>query len=137
MISVALATVWWTLGFDFVLYLAGLQDIPRDLYEAASIDGAGPWKQITRITIPLLGPTTTLVAVLQVIASLKIFDQIYLMHRGGPDFATRPAIQYIYDVGFTDYRVGLRVGALVLFVLILVVPLLVRARTRGRRGGKS
>lgn len=125
MISVALTTVWWTIGFNFVLYLAGLQDIPRDLYEASSIDGASPWKQITRITIPLLGRTTTLVAVLQVIASLKIFDQIYLMTGGGPDFATRPAIQYIYDVGFTDYRVGYASAvSMVLFVLILVVSLI-------------
>jgi multiple sugar transport system permease protein len=125
MISVALTTVWWTIGFNFVLYLAGLQDIPRDLYEASSIDGASPWKQITRITIPLLGRTTTLVAVLQVIASLKIFDQIYLMTGGGPDFATRPAIQYIYDVGFTDYRVGYASAvSMVLFAVILVVSLI-------------
>ena len=90
MISIALRTVWWTLGFNFVLYLAGLQDIPRELYEAASIDGASPWQQIRRITIPMLGRTTTLVAVLQVIASLKIFDQIFIMTSGGPDFSTRP-----------------------------------------------
>ena len=67
MTSIALATVWWTLGFNFVLYLAGLQEIPRDLYEAAAIDGAGPWQQIRTITIPLLSRTTTLVVVLQVI----------------------------------------------------------------------
>ncbi|MFD2078784.1 multiple sugar transport system permease protein [Actinopolymorpha cephalotaxi] len=124
MISVALTTVWWTLGFNFVLYLAGLQDIPRELYEAASIDGATPWQQITRITVPLLGRTTTLVAVLQVIASLKVFDQIYLMTSGGPDFATRPTIQYIYDVGFTDYRVGYGSAvSMLLFAVILVVSL--------------
>jgi multiple sugar transport system permease protein len=124
MLSVAVATVWWTLGFNFVLYLAGLQEIPRDLYEAASIDGASPWQQMTRITVPLLGRTTTLVAVLQAIASLKIFDQIYLITGGGPDFATRPAIQYIYDVGFTDYRVGYASAvSMLLFALILVVSL--------------
>lgn len=125
MLSVAIATVWWTLGFNFVLYLAGLQDIPRDLYEAAALDGATPWQQITRITIPLLGRTTTLVAVLQAIASLKVFDQIYLMTGGGPDFETRPAIQYIYDVGFTDYRVGYASAvSMVLFAVILVVSLI-------------
>ena len=122
--SVAMATVWWTLGFNFVLYLAGLQEIPRDLYEAAAIDGATPWQQMTRITVPLLGRTTTLVAVLQVIASLKIFDQVFLMTSGGPDFSTRVAIQYIYDVGFTDYRVGYASAvSMVLFALILVVSL--------------
>jgi multiple sugar transport system permease protein len=122
MASVAIATIWWTVGFNFVLYLAGLQEIPRELYEAAAIDGSGPWQQITRITVPMLGRTTTLVAVLQVIASLKIFDQIYLMTQGGPEFATRPAIQYIYDTGFTDFRVGYAsaVSMLLFFVILLV-----------------
>ena len=89
--SLAITTVWWTLGFNFVLYLAGLQDIPRELYEAAAIDGARPWQQIRRITIPLLARTTTLVVVLQIIASLKVFDQMYLMTSGGPNFSTRSA----------------------------------------------
>ena len=104
--SLAITTVWWTLGFNFVLYLAGLQEIPRELYEAAAIDGAGPWQQIRSITIPMLGRTTTLVAVLQVIASLKVFDQMYLMTQGGPNFATRSILEYIYDDGFTNYRIG-------------------------------
>jgi multiple sugar transport system permease protein len=78
-----------------------------------------------RITVPLLARTTTLVTVLQIIASLKIFDQIYLMTSGGPDFATRPAIQYIYDVGFTDYRVGYASAvSMVLFAIILAVSLI-------------
>nr|WP_273378927.1 sugar ABC transporter permease [Actinopolymorpha pittospori] len=136
MVSVAITTVWWTLGFNFVLYVAGLQEIPRDLYEAASIDGASPWQQMTRITVPLLGRTTTLVAVLQAIASLKIFDQIYLMTSGGPDFTTRPAIQYIYDVGFTDYRVGYGSAvSMLLFLLILVVSLVWFAIVRRQEKG--
>lgn len=122
MISVALATVWWTLGFNFVLYLAGLQEIPRQLYEAASIDGAGPFRQVFSVTLPMLGRTTTLVAVLQVIASLKVFDQIFIMTAGGPNFSTRPALHYIYDVSFTDYRVGYGAAvSMLLFLVILVV----------------
>ena len=117
--SVAFATVWWTLGFNFVLYLAGLQDIPRELYEAASIDGAGPVQQIRRITIPMLGRTTTLVVVLQVIASLKIFDQIYIMTSGGPNFSTIPTLEYIYDQSFTNMRIGY--GAAVSMLLFLVI----------------
>jgi multiple sugar transport system permease protein len=136
MVSIAILTVWWTLGFNFILYLAGLQEIPRQLYEAASLDGAGPWQQMRRITIPLLGRTTTLVAVLQVIASLKVFDQIYLLTEGGPDFSTRPAVQFIYESGFTSYRVGYASAAsMVLFVVILSVSLiwfaLVRRQERG------
>jgi multiple sugar transport system permease protein len=120
MASVVLMTVWWTLGFNFVLYLAGLQDIPRELYDAASVDGARRWRQLWAITVPLLGRTTTLVAVLQVIASLKVFDQIYILLSGGPNFATRPAIEYIYDAGFTGYRVGYASAVSVVFFLIIL-----------------
>lgn len=122
MSSIAIATIWWTLGFNFVLYLAGLQEIPRDLYEAAEIDGATPIQQITRITIPMLSRTTTLVVVLQVIASLKVFDQMYIMTAGGPNFSTRPALEYIYDVGFTDFRTGAAAAQSTLFfILVLAV----------------
>jgi multiple sugar transport system permease protein len=120
MAAVVLMTVWWTLGFNFVLYLAGLQDIPRELYDAAEVDGARRWRQIWSITVPLLGRTTTLVAVLQAIASLKVFDQVYLLLSGGPNYATRPAIEYIYDVGFTGYRVGYASAAAVVFFLIVL-----------------
>ena len=135
MISVAAATVWWTLGFNFVLYLAGLQDIPRELYEAAAIDGAGPVQQIRRITIPLLNRTTTLVAILQVLASLKIFDQIYIMTQGGPNFSTRPALEYIYDESFTNMRIGYGAAvSMLFFVLILIASFvwLAIVRQQGR-----
>jgi multiple sugar transport system permease protein len=119
--ALAITTVWWTLGFNFVLYLAGLQEIPRELYEAAAIDGAGPWQQIRTITIPMLGRTTTLVAVLQVIASLKVFDQMYLMTSGGPNFATRSILEYIYDEGFTNFRVGYASALSTLFFLVVLI----------------
>ncbi|WP_199517179.1 carbohydrate ABC transporter permease [Nucisporomicrobium flavum] len=118
--SLALTTLWWTLGFNFVLYLAGLQEINRDLYEAASMDGASPWQQIRSITIPMLGRTTTLVAVLQVIASLKVFDQMYLMTSGGPNFATRSILQYVYDEGFTNFRIGYASAVSMLFFLVVL-----------------
>ena len=118
--SLAITTVWWTLGFNFVLYLAGLQDIPRQLYEAASLDGAGPWQQIRMITIPLLARTTTLVAVLQVISSLKVFDQMYLMTSGGPNFVTRSVLQLVYDEGFTNFRVGYASAISMLFFLVVL-----------------
>jgi len=118
--SVAITTVWWTLGFNFVLYLAGLQDIPRDLYEAASMDGAGPMAQIRRITIPMLARTTSLVVVLQVIASLKVFDQMYIMTSGGPNFSTRPVLEYVYDVGFTNFRVGYAAAVSTLFFIVVL-----------------
>ncbi|AVT41094.1 sugar ABC transporter permease [Plantactinospora sp. BB1] len=136
MVSLAIATVWWTLGFNFVLYLAGLQDVPRDLYEASAIDGAGPWQQIRRITLPLLARTTTLVVVLQVIASLKVFDQMYLMTSGGPNFSTRSALQYVYEVGFTDYRTGYAAAASTLFfLLVLAVSTVWLVMTRRQESG--
>lgn len=136
MIGVALMTVWWTIGFNFVLYLAGLQEIPRDLYEASAMDGAGPAAQLWRITVPLLGRTTLLVTMLQILASLKVFDQIYLLTSGGPNYATRPVIEYIYDVGFTDFRTGYAAAASMLyFVVILAVSVVwfVANRRLGRR----
>lgn len=124
MISIAAATVWWTIGFNFVLYLAGLQDVPREVHEAAAIDGAGPWQRIRHVVVPMLGRTTTLVTVLQVIASLKVFDQIYMMTSGGPDGSTRPSLQLIYDTGFVEGRVGYAsTVSLLLFLVILFVSL--------------
>jgi multiple sugar transport system permease protein len=134
--SLALTTVWWTLGFNFVLYLAGLQDIPRDLYEAAAIDGAGPWQQIRKITIPMLARTTTLVIVLQIIASLRLFDQAYIMTSGGPNFSTRPVLEYIYDSAFTDFRVGYAAAASTLFfILVLAVSAVWLVLTRRQEQG--
>jgi multiple sugar transport system permease protein len=136
--SVAITTVWWTLGFNFVLYLAGLQDIPRDVYEASALDGASPWQQITRITVPMLGRTTTLVTVLQVIASLKLFDQSYLLTgaTGGPNQSGRSAVGYVYDSGFVDNRIGYASAtAFLLFLVVLLVSMgwfrLVRRAEKG------
>ncbi len=136
MTAVAAATIWWTLGFNFILYLAGLQEIPREVHEAAAIDGAGPWQRIRHIVVPMLGRTTALVTVLQVIASLKIFDQIYLMTSGGPDGSTRPTLEYIYDAGFTDYRAGYASTIAVLFFLIVLAVSLAWAALN-RRNGKA
>jgi multiple sugar transport system permease protein len=118
--AVTLMTLWWTFGFNFVLYTAALQDVPPDVYEAAAIDGAGPWQQIRMITVPLLAPTTSLVLILQILASLKVFDQIYLLLGGGPNQSTRPVIEYIYDTGFTSYRGGYGAAATMVYFVIIV-----------------
>ena len=126
MFSVVIATVWWTLGFNFILYLAGLQEIPQDIYDASATDGAGPLAQVRWITIPLLARTTALVLTLQIFASLNVFDQIYIMNtEGGLNYtATRPIIQYVYEQGFTSYRVGFASAmSYVFFLLVLVVGL--------------
>ncbi|RKR75099.1 carbohydrate ABC transporter permease [Frondihabitans australicus] len=126
MIGVAVATVWWTLGFNFVLYLAGLQEIPRELYEAAAVDGATTWNQIRYITLPLLSRTTTLVILLQIVASLKIFDQVYLMTSGGPGISTQVALGLITNTGFTDDRIGAASAASVLLLIVIVAIAVIR-----------
>jgi multiple sugar transport system permease protein len=126
MIGIAIATLWWTLGFNFVLYLAGLQEIPRDLYEAAAVDGATAWGQIRYITIPMLSRTTTLVILLQIIASLKIFDQVYLMTAGGPGISTQVALGLITNTGFTDNRIGAASAASVLLFIVIVAIAVIR-----------
>ncbi|MFD4029786.1 carbohydrate ABC transporter permease [Streptomyces sp. NPDC058637] len=133
MLSVVATTVWWTVGFNFLLYLAALQAIPAHLYEAAELDGAGAEHRLWHITLPMLRRTTGLVVVLQVLASLKIFDQVYIMTGGGPDDSTRPILQYVYQQGFTGYRIGYASAvSYIFFALILTVslvqPLLSRRR---------
>jgi multiple sugar transport system permease protein len=119
--AVTLLTLWWTLGFNFILYTAALQDIPEETYEAAAIDGATGWQQIRLIAIPLLRPTISLVLILQILSSLKVFDQIYILLAGGPNQSTRPVIEYIFDTGFTSYRGGYAAAATMVYFAVLVV----------------
>lgn len=122
--AIVLATLWWTVGFNLVLFLAGLQDIDKSLYEAAAIDGAGSWQVFRNITIPGLRSTIRLVVVLQVIYSFQIFGQVFIMTRGGPDGATRVLIQHIFERGFRDFQLGSASAmSIFLFLVILVVSL--------------
>lgn len=133
MISVVVTTIWWTIGFNFLLYLAALQNIPEQQYEAASIDGAGGFRQLTSITIPQLGPTTVLIVILQILASLKVFDQIYQMTGGGPAGVTRPIVQYVYEVGFTGFRLGYAAAISYIFFAIIVIISVVQFMVSSRR----
>ncbi|SOD94374.1 carbohydrate ABC transporter permease [Blastococcus haudaquaticus] len=119
--AVVLLTLWWTFGFNFILYTAAIQEISEEVYEAAKMDGASPWQQIRLITVPLLRPTMGLVLILQVLSSLKVFDQIYILLAGGPAYSTRPVIQYIFDTGFSSYRGGYAAAATMVYFVILVL----------------
>lgn len=122
MIAIVILTAWWTVGFNFVLYLSGMQQISRDLYDAASIDGAGGWARTRWITIPLLGRITGMIIILQIIASLQVFGQIYLLTVGGPNFTTRPVIQYMYESGFSNMRVGFASAmSFIFFILVAII----------------
>lgn len=133
MISVVVTTLWWTIGFNFLLYLAALQNIPEQQFEAAAIDGAGKWRQLFSIVIPQLAPTTALIVTLQILASLKVFDQIYMLTNGGPAGATRSIVQYIYESGFTGYRFGYSSAVSYLFFAIIVLVSLAQYKLINRR----
>ncbi|MEU3288305.1 carbohydrate ABC transporter permease [Streptomyces longwoodensis] len=131
--AIALTTLWWTVGFNFLLYLAALQAVPDHLYEAAAIDGAGAWRRLWSITLPQLSRITVVVTVLQVLASLKVFDQIYLLTKGGPNGSTRPVVEYVYDVGFTGYRLGYASAiSYIFFALVLLASAVQYAALRRR-----
>ncbi|MER5989750.1 carbohydrate ABC transporter permease [Streptomyces viridosporus] len=140
MLAIVITTLWWTVGFSFLLYLAALQGIPRHLYEAAELDGANAWHRMVRITLPMLRHITGLVVALQVLASLQVFDQAVVMQDfgPGPEESTRTFVQYTLEQGFTSYRVGYASAiSVIFFVLIAAVALarmwLLRNREEGGR----
>ncbi|MEZ0447114.1 carbohydrate ABC transporter permease [Cellulomonas sp. ICMP 17802] len=133
MFAVVVMTTWWTVGFNFLLYLTALQNIPEQQYEASALDGAGRWRQLRSITVPQLGPTTVLIVMLQVLASLKVFDQIYIMTNGGPAGVTRPVVQYIFETGFTGYRFGYASAIAYIFFALIVIISIGQVRLTSRR----
>jgi multiple sugar transport system permease protein len=130
--ALILVDLWHTLGFTFVIILAGLQAIPRHLDEAAMVDGAGAWRRFWYVTLPMLSPTLFFVTVINFIGAFQIFDPMFIMTRGGPARATESVVQYLYDTAFRSFEMGYASAiALVVFAVILVATL-VQFRIRGR-----
>ncbi|MNK28785.1 Lactose transport system permease protein LacF [compost metagenome] len=124
-IAIAALTLWWTVGFNFILYLSAMQEIPDDMYEAASLDGATNSQMFWRITLPMMNPITRTILMLQVIASYKVFLQIYIITGGGPLDSTRPIIQYIYQTGFRSNDLGYAATmSYMLFAILLVLSII-------------
>jgi putative chitobiose transport system permease protein len=123
--SVMLVTLWKGLGYYMVIFLGGLQGIPQELYEAAALDGSEGWRRHRDITVPLLRPYVSLVAVLSAIAATKVFEEMYLMTQGGPADSTRTIVYYVYDQAFSELEISYActVG-LALFVVVLLLSLL-------------
>ena len=119
---VAVTTIWWTNGFNVLLFIAGLRNIPTDLYEAAALDGATPRQQFWRVTWPLLWPVTALVLTLQLIIQLKLFDQIYLMTAGGPFNSSYVVLLMMYREAFQLNHGGY--GAAIAVVLVVVIAVI-------------
>lgn len=136
--SITLTTLWWTVGFNMVLFLAGLQDIPESHYEAAEMDGASAWQRFWHITLPSLKGVIILVTVLQTIASFKLFSQPWLMTQGGPGTATRPLVMYIYQKAFTYNNMGVASAmAYVLFAVMIVMAFVQFRVMAGKKSGRS
>ena len=120
-ISLVGVTVWWTLGFNAVIYLAGLQDISRELYDAAKVDGAGKWAEFRNVTLPGLRPVTLFVVINTILASSNMFGQAYLITQGAPGQETRTAIMYIAEEGLRNYRMGSAAAMSYLLTLALLI----------------
>jgi putative chitobiose transport system permease protein len=133
--SVMLVTLWKGLGYYMVIFLAGLQGIPPDLYEAAALDGSDGWRRHLDVTLPLLRPYLTLVAVISAIAATKVFEEVFLMTQGGPADATRTIVYYVYDQAFAELEISYActVG-LALFLIVLLLSLLRYALAPDDRG---
>jgi multiple sugar transport system permease protein len=114
-------TVWWTLGFNAVIYLAGLQDIPRELYEAATVDGANRWQQFRNVTLPGLRSVMVFVITITILASANVFGQTYLITEGRPGRETRSAIMLIGQEGLRDFRMGSAAAMSFLLTLVLML----------------
>jgi len=123
--SLLFVDLWRTLGFTFIILLAGLQGVPRTLYEAAMLDGAGAWRQFLNITLPMISPTLFFVLVLNFIGAFQIFEPMFIMTNGGPANSTRSLVQHIFETGFRSFEMGYASAmAIVVFVVIMIATLI-------------
>jgi ABC-type sugar transport system permease subunit len=131
--ALIIMTFWKNLGFFMLIYLAGLQNVSRELYEAAYIDGAGWWKRHVMITFPLVGPTSLFVLVTAIILTFRVFDQIHLMTEGGPGNSSNVIVYYIYENGFKFFDWGRATCLTTVLVLILLTLTLIIFGIFGKR----
>jgi multiple sugar transport system permease protein len=130
--AVVLMTVWTSVGFSMVIYLAGLQAIPEELYEASKVDGAGPFARLRHITLPMLRPTTVFLAVIGIIGAFQVFTQIFIMTSGGPAERTTTVVYFIYLAAFKFYEFGyastLSFGLLAILLVFTIIQLRIYRR---------
>jgi multiple sugar transport system permease protein len=135
-IAVAIATIWWCIGLPMMLFLAALQQVPQEIYEAAALDSASRWKTLRRITLPSIWRTFVLVVIIEIVFQFQLFGQALLLTQGGPNNASRPIVLYIYETAFRRWDLGLGAAASeVLFVLILLAAIGQYAISRRRGEG--
>ena len=122
--AVIIVSIWQNLGYAMVLFLAGLQNIRADIYDAAAIDGAKSWRRLWFITLPMLSPTTFFVLIISIIGSFQVFELVFIMTNAGPANATNTLVFYIYQNGFQFYQMGYAsAAAMVLFLIVLLMTL--------------
>jgi multiple sugar transport system permease protein len=124
--------VWKNFGYNMLIFLAGLQTIPDELYEAAAIDGAGRWRRFRHITLPGLAPTALFVGVTTMIGYFQLFAEPYIMTQGGPLGSTRSLVLLMYEEGFRWWRMGVASTISVLLLLITVIAAIVQLRLQRR-----
>jgi len=135
--ALILMAVWKNFGYNMIIFIAGLQNIPASLYEAASIDGAGPFQQFLRITLPLLAPTTVFISIITMIGYFQFFAEPYVMTQGGPLNSTLSIVLLMYQQGFRWWNMGYSAAlAFVLFAMILVASI-VQTRIQKRKEGPA
>ena len=126
--AIIIMATWKNFGYNMLICIAGLQNIPRDLYEAAELDGADAWRRFRHITLPMLAPTLFFVAVVTMIGYLQLFTEPYVMTRGGPLRATTSLVLYMYEEGFRWWRLG--VAAAIAFLLFALIVLFTAVQRR-------
>ncbi|MCK1214888.1 carbohydrate ABC transporter permease [Streptococcus uberis] len=121
MLAVIIVTVWKSLGYAMIFYLSALEKVPKDIYEASSLDGAKPWRQFIDMTLPSISPTTFFLMIITMVNSLQAYDQIQILTQGGPSGSTRTLLYMYYQLGFEEYNMGQATAVAVIMVLITIV----------------
>lgn len=122
---VILLSVWKEMGYVMVIFTGGLLAISQDIYEAASLDPISPWKKLTKITLPMLRPTTLFLLVTQTIGSFQVFTPVQVLTSGGPGYSTTTLVTYLYQKGFQEYKMGMASAiAVILFVILMVLSII-------------
>ena len=134
----AIVTIWWCIGLPMMLFLAALQQVPKDLYEAAALDNASRWRTLVSITLPSIRRTAVVVIVIELILQFQLFGQAQIMTLGGPNNASLPIVLFIYQVGFQRWDIGYAAAASeILFCIILLAAMTQYFAARGRRDGMT
>lgn len=121
MLAVIIVTVWKSLGYAMIFYLSALEKVPRELYEASSIDGAGRWQKFRYMTLPAISPTTFFLMIITMVNSLQAYDQIQILTQGGPSGSTRTLLYMYYQLGFEEFKMGQAASVAVVMVIITVL----------------